>query len=191
MMQESKLTNFQMRELNKACRDGSSLPIQCPPTSSVRKKVQMPVRQPDKVLNPRNYSGGVRSKDTMEEMGAFEKPDYTPLPSTVPNSQKEKEKLANIMEFGEDLPKKKKKPVTPPPPPPKVDRFDELQKEVDDRKQFLEDMEALGQGKKFRTVIATEISQLVREMELIDRQRTAELERLLAAEEKKRHRDGS
>lgn len=32
--------------------------------------------------------------------------------------------------------------------------------EIEDRKRFLDEMEELGQGKKYRTVIATEISQV-------------------------------
>lgn len=31
---------------------------------------------------------------------------------------------------------------------------------IEERKQFLDDMEKLGQGKKYRTIIATEISQV-------------------------------
>lgn len=33
-------------------------------------------------------------------------------------------------------------------------------KEIEDRKEFLSDMEALGHGKQFRTIILTEISQV-------------------------------
>lgn len=38
--------------------------------------------------------------------------------------------------------------------------FFTVQREVEDRQQFLKDMETLGQGKKYSTVIATEISQV-------------------------------
>lgn len=34
------------------------------------------------ILNYRNYKPVLRTKEQMEEMGAFEKPDYTPLPNT-------------------------------------------------------------------------------------------------------------
>ena len=33
---------------------------------------------------------------------------------------------------------------------------------IEERQQFLDDMEKLGQGKKYRTIIATEISQVGR-----------------------------
>ena len=44
--------------------------------------------------------------------------------------------------------------------------------EIEDRRQFLEEMEALGQDKPYQSKIQTEISQRIRELELIDRDRT-------------------
>ena len=41
-----------------------------------------------------------------------------------------------------------------------VDGFDEILKEIEERKEFLEEMEALGQGKNYRTKLMTEISQV-------------------------------
>ena len=35
-----------------------------------------------------------------------------------------------------------------------------VQSEIDERRKFLEDMEALGQSGKYRSIIATEISQV-------------------------------
>jgi hypothetical protein len=40
-------------------------------------------------------------------------------------------------------------------------------------------MDSLGRGKEYRQQILTEISQIRREMELIDKHRTAELNKLL------------
>jgi hypothetical protein len=51
--------------------------------------------------------------------------------------------------------------------------------EIEERRQFLEEMEALGRGKEYRTRIATEISQKLRELEVIDQIRSAELQALL------------
>ena len=41
-----------------------------------------------------------------------------------------------------------------------VDRFEEVMKEIKERKEFLEEMEALGQGQKYRSKLMTEISQV-------------------------------
>lgn len=35
-----------------------------------------------------------------------------------------------------------------------------VQLEIEDRQRFLEEMESLGQGARYRTIIATEISQV-------------------------------
>lgn len=65
-------------------------------------------------------------------------------------------------------------------PAPELDRFDELVKEIQDRKEFLAAMETLGQGKQYRGIILAEISQKLREMEDIDRRRSKELRKALA-----------
>lgn len=79
-MQESKLNNFQQRQLNDRMRSGSSLPQACHPTTSAKPKRGAPKAAPPKVLNPRNYSGGVKSRDAIEQSGAYEKTDYKPRP---------------------------------------------------------------------------------------------------------------
>ncbi|XP_043542715.1 UPF0193 protein EVG1 [Chiloscyllium plagiosum] len=48
--------------------------------------------------------------------------------------------------------------------------------EIEERRQFLEQMESFGRGKEFRAIIQTEISQKLKEMEVIDRTRNHELE---------------
>ena len=53
-------------------------------------------------------------------------------------------------------------------------------KEIQDRKEFLAAMEALGQGRQYRSIILAEISQKLREMEDIDRRRSKELRKALA-----------
>ncbi|OWF53004.1 UPF0193 protein EVG1 homolog [Mizuhopecten yessoensis] len=188
MMKESKLTNFQQRHLEKTLRGGGSLPSNCPPTHSAQRK-KTPVSAPavSKVLNPRNYKTTIRTKQQMENMGAFEKPDYTPAHNTRGVSkEKEKARLANIMEFGQDIPPRdKRKQRKAPEPAPAVDRFDELQSEIEERQSFLREMEGLGKGAQFRTIISTEVSQLIREMEMIDKKKSAELERLIEAENRK------
>ncbi|XP_051817913.1 UPF0193 protein EVG1 isoform X2 [Antechinus flavipes] len=53
-------------------------------------------------------------------------------------------------------------------------------KEVRERQEFLAEMQALGQGKQYRGIILTEISQKLREMEDIDQKRNDELQKALA-----------
>lgn len=42
--------------------------------------------------------------------------------------------------------------------------------EISERQQFLEEMESLGQGREYRNRIMAEISQRVRELELIEKE---------------------
>ena len=56
--------------------------------------------------------------------------------------------------------------------------------EIEERRAFLEQMEALGQGGVYRTQIRTEISQRVRMLEVIDQKRSADLAALEAQQDK-------
>uniref|UniRef100_A0A9L0TTB9 Chromosome 28 C22orf23 homolog n=2 Tax=Equus TaxID=9789 RepID=A0A9L0TTB9_HORSE len=96
--------------------------------------------------------------------------------------EKEKRRLQNILATGKNPEEQKRKPppVQQEGPAPEVDRFEELVKEIQERKEFLADMEALGQGRQYRGVILAEISQKLREMEDIDHKRSEELRKALA-----------
>jgi len=165
-----------------------------PPTTSKTDHRAPRVAKPlPKVLNPKNCTDrGVRSKEQMEAMGAFVKPEYVPARGST-RSAREKEKLANIMAYGKDQPRipMKNIQVRLESPEPEPDRFDELQSEVRERQDFLKEMEQMGKGGEYRGMIAAEISQKVREMELIDKKRTAELQNLIAQEEAKKKKEAS
>ncbi|XP_017800796.1 UPF0193 protein EVG1 isoform X4 [Papio anubis] len=76
--------------------------------------------------------------------------------------EKEKQRLQNIFAMGKDPEERKRKapPARQEAPAPEQDRFEELVKEIQERKEFLTDMEALGQGKQYRGIILAEISQV-------------------------------
>nr|KAF6451829.1 hypothetical protein HJG59_001830 [Molossus molossus] len=97
--------------------------------------------------------------------------------------EKEKRRLQNILATGKDKEERKRKPppVQREDPAPELDRFEELVREIQERKEFLADMEALGQGRQYRGIILAEISQKLREMEDIDRQRSEDLSKALAS----------
>ncbi|XP_069764458.1 UPF0193 protein EVG1 isoform X2 [Narcine bancroftii] len=104
------------------------------------------------------------------------------------NLEREKHRLQNIMATGKDgpTPDKKQKPKEEERNKLQIDRFDELCNEIEERQQFLEQMESLGRGKKFRGIIHTEISQKIREMEEIDKRRSSELRQKVEMDERKR-----
>ena len=79
------------------------------------------------------------------------------------NSTKEKQKLQNVMAFGSEVeptPTMARSIPSCPEEETELDRFDEVLKEIEERREFLEEMEALGQGQKYRTKVMTEISQV-------------------------------
>ncbi|CAH1247337.1 C22orf23 [Branchiostoma lanceolatum] len=186
MMQESKLTNFQQRKLKETMKGGGTLPLNCPPTSSQRPQRPAAPVTPSKKVNPRTYLGR-RSKESCESSPAAQPEDYRPRPKKAVCTDKEKERLGSLMAYGEEPPE-----VTParmaellsPEPTVEKDRFEELQAEIEERTEFLEEMERLGRGKNYRTIIRTEISQKIREMEIIDRKKTEQLKKQIELQQK-------
>ncbi|XP_065066282.1 UPF0193 protein EVG1 homolog [Rhopilema esculentum] len=178
MMEESKLTNFQRRKLQDDMKSGKSLPVQCLPTSSTSAGAKGKPKEPKcKKTGSRQFCySGKRRKEIIDILKERNKDDYRPVGGKI-ITEKDKEKLQNIMAYGKDSPQheKSKRPVAVE-DEPEIDRFEEVMAEIEDRRKFLDEMEALGQGKKYRTIIATEISQKIRELEIIDKERSEELE---------------
>ena len=74
----------------------------------------------------------------------------------------EKQKLQSVMAFGTDAePRPVQRVPVVEPEEEEADRFDEILQEIEERREFLDEMEALGQGQKYRTMITTEISQVL------------------------------
>uniref|UniRef100_A0A8C7CSW5 Uncharacterized protein n=1 Tax=Oncorhynchus kisutch TaxID=8019 RepID=A0A8C7CSW5_ONCKI len=90
--------------------------------------------------------------------------------------EKEKRRLQNILATGQEEPR----PSRPrnisldQGPEEERDRFQEVLDEIEERKEFLEEMTALGKGRQYRNIINTEISQKIHELEVIDKARRAE-----------------
>ncbi|XP_069855588.1 UPF0193 protein EVG1 isoform X1 [Dipodomys merriami] len=180
MMKESQLTNLQQRHIMDTIKRGDPLPLQCNLTSSQRR---CSVKQPTSshlppILTARS---GLRPASVCQANGAYNREQFKPRATR--DLDKEKRRLQNIFATGKDQEERKKKepPVQQQDPGPEVDRFEELVKEIQDRKEFLTAMEALGQGKQYRGLILAEISQKLREMEDIDRKRSKELSKVLTS----------
>uniref|UniRef100_A0A8C9KWS3 Chromosome 22 open reading frame 23 n=1 Tax=Panthera tigris altaica TaxID=74533 RepID=A0A8C9KWS3_PANTA len=122
----------------------------------------------------------LRPASVCQAGGAYSREPFKP--QATRDLEKEKRRLQNIFATGKDSEERKRKPppVRQEDPAPELDRFEELVKEIQDRKEFLADMEALGQGRQDRGIILAEISQKLREMEDIDHKRSEELRKALA-----------
>ncbi|XP_046855827.1 UPF0193 protein EVG1 homolog [Xenia sp. Carnegie-2017] len=183
MMQESKLTNFQRRQLNERLREGESFPTNVNPTTSARKEQANASKTAGttKNVNHKSLNGGKRTQAEILRRKEFDDDEpYRPLPGKC-ITEKDKRILQNKMSYGDEGAALIEQ--TPQPQnisrggrlEPEIDRFDEVVELIEERKQFLDDMEKLGQGKKYRSLIAAEISKGIRELELIDKKRTEEL----------------
>ncbi|NWS68235.1 EVG1 protein, partial [Crotophaga sulcirostris] len=174
MMEESKLTRFQRRSLMDCVKRGDTLPLQCHPTSYKEPSPAVPALSPP-VFQPSRLPAKpqLRPAQVCRAGDAYVREKFRPLPRR--DLEKEKERLQNILATGKDVVehKVKRTPVqTKKEEIPEPDRFEELVNEVQERKEFLAEMEALGQGKKYRSIVLTEISQKMREMEIIDKKRS-------------------
>ena len=173
MMNESKLTNFQQRTIKDSMKDGYCLPTRVNPHHSK----DGPSTRDKKKIKSTARPSRMKSKVTIDdEIANDETEPYRP-PVPTYNSQKEKERLNDILVFGTDKPFKRPKPVLAP-PKPKKDRFDEVMEEIEERRRFLKEMESLGQGDQYKVSVETEISQYIREMEIIDKRRNSELQNM-------------
>jgi len=177
MMEESKLTNFQRRKLNESVNDNKSFPITLPPTSTIKAKHVVQAVAPKSQTMRGKKLVAIRTKEAIQESGAYDRDKFKPKPTK--SLEKEKDRLSNIMAFGEEVEPPNKVDVLQKyqkklEEKPQVDRFDEILEEIEERKSFLRLMESSGQH-QYRALISTQISQLIREMEIIDAKRNLQL----------------
>uniref|UniRef100_A0A8C4U2A7 Chromosome 22 open reading frame 23 n=1 Tax=Falco tinnunculus TaxID=100819 RepID=A0A8C4U2A7_FALTI len=182
MMEESKLTRFQRRYLMDCVKRGDTLPLQCHPTSSKEPVPAAPAFSPP-VCQPSKLSAKphLRPAKVCQAGDAYTREKFKPQARR--DLEKEKQRLQNILATGKDVVEHNVKQMlvqTKEEEIPEPDRFEELVNEVQERREFLADMEALGQGKKYQTIVLTEISQKMREMEIIDKKRSEEMREIMA-----------
>ncbi|XP_074083002.1 UPF0193 protein EVG1 isoform X2 [Macrotis lagotis] len=171
------------QETCQLLKGGESLPAQCYPASGQKpapKRVNHFCLPP--ILSSRPH---LRPAEVCQASEAYTRDQFRPKPGR--DLEKEKERLQDIFANGKDATEKRKKkqaaqPAEPPPSDPEPDRFEELVKEVQERQEFLAEMQALGQGKQYRGIILTEISQKLREMEEIDQRRNEEFQEALRSQ---------
>ncbi|NWV08723.1 EVG1 protein, partial [Ptilonorhynchus violaceus] len=178
MMEELKLTHSQRRYLMDCVKRGDALPLQRLPPSG---KQPVPASHPP-ACQPHRLPARplLRPAKVCQAGDAYTREKFKPQPTR--DLEKEKRRLQNILATGKDemeekveqvLIQKKEEEIAEP------DRFEELMNEIQERKEFLAEMEALGQGKKYQGIVLTEISQKMHEMEIIDKKRSEEMRRIM------------
>jgi len=186
MMKESRLTNFQQRKLKESVSSSKPLPTKVPPTNSYKPKVTQTDLPARKTFTMRGQPvKNVKTKEMIEGSGAYKRDKFIGRPTV--SMEKEKSKLSNIMAFGKDIEPLTKNEILKKHreemersfvETQQVDRFDEIQREIEERRQFLQLMIRAGKSGEVTSLINSQISKLVREMEVIDRRKNEELERL-------------
>ncbi|NWR78301.1 EVG1 protein, partial [Centropus unirufus] len=174
MMEESKLTLFQRRFLMDCVKRGDTLPLQCHPTSSKEPASPAPAFSPPVCQRSRlPAKPHLRPAELCRAGDAYTREKFRPQARR--DLEKEKERLQNILATGKEVvePEVKRMPVRRKEEEiPEPDRFEELVNEIQERKEFLAEMKALGQDKEYRNIILTEISQKMHEMEILDKKRS-------------------
>ncbi|KAL4647865.1 UPF0193 protein EVG1 [Arapaima gigas] len=181
MMQEAKLSHFQQRQIISQLQNGGALQLSYKPTSSAtctqpNSSAKQTYRLPSRPQK--------RSAEMCRAGDSYTREKF--LPSATRDLEKEKRRLQNIFATGNE---KSDTPLLCHLPDERedeeeTDRFQDVLDEIEERKQFLEEMTALGKGKYYRNIISTEISQKVRELEIIDQARCMELKMLMDSKEK-------
>ncbi|XP_055080131.1 UPF0193 protein EVG1 [Periophthalmus magnuspinnatus] len=173
MMQESYLANGQKRQIRECLKNGLPLHMVCasnPPPPPPQSKPTQPTsrRLPNKPQK--------RSADQCKAGDSYVREKFRPGPTR--DHEKEKRRLQKILEMGKDEPKvtiKQQPPIAE--APEQKDRSHEILEEIEERCQFLEDMASLGQEQQYVNVINTEISQRIRELELLNKSSSETSER--------------
>ncbi|XP_033370116.1 UPF0193 protein EVG1 isoform X1 [Parus major] len=157
-MEELHLTHSQKRYLMDYVKRGDALPLQrFPPSSKQPVHVSYPAACQPCRLPARPL---LRPAKVCQAEDAYTREKFKPQP--IRDLEKEKRRLQNILATGKDevedkvkqvFIQKKEEEIAAP------DQFEELMNEIQERREFLAEMEALGQGKKYQGIILTEISQ--------------------------------
>ncbi|NXP11160.1 EVG1 protein, partial [Thinocorus orbignyianus] len=181
MMEKSKLTHFQRRYLMDCVKRGDALPLQCHLISSKEPAPAVPALSPA-VCRPIRLSAKphLRPAKVCQAGDAYTREKFRPQARR--DLEKEKQRLQNILATGKDVVEcnvKQTRVQTKKEEIPEPDRFEELVNEIQERKEFLAEMEALGQGKKYQSIVLTEISQKIREMEIVDKKRSEEMREIM------------
>ncbi|NXY22235.1 EVG1 protein, partial [Atrichornis clamosus] len=174
MMEKFKLTHSQRRFLMDCVKRGGTLPLQCQPPSS---KPPVPACYPP-ACKPRRLPARplLRPAKVCQAGDAYTREKFKPQPRR--DLEKEKQRLQNILATGKDeveqvVVQTREEEI------PEPDRFEELMNEIQERREFLAEMEALGQDKKYQGIVLTEISQKMHEMETIDKKRSEEVRKIM------------
>ncbi|XP_074484984.1 UPF0193 protein EVG1 [Sebastes fasciatus] len=170
MMQESRFTNLQRKQINECLKNGASLPLTSDPTSSASPPQAKTSKSVQKHLPSKPQR---RSAESCRSADSYVREKFHPGP--LRDLEKEKMRLQSIMATGEEpTAASSHNACQNPEVAEQKDRYQEVLDEIEERRQFLADMSSLGQEKQYVNIINTEISQRIRDLQVLDKARREE-----------------
>ncbi|KAI3352824.1 hypothetical protein L3Q82_019400, partial [Scortum barcoo] len=181
MMQESRLTNLQRKQIDTCLKNGEALPLISEPSSSASPCQPKTSRSVQKRQSSRPQR---RSAESCRSGNSYVREKFQPGPikSFSPlvifflhfnpgDLEKEKRRLQNLLATGQEEPTAPSVSKCKDPGEGR-DLYQEVLDEIEERRQFLADMAALGKERPYVGIINSEISQRIRELELLDKARS-------------------
>ncbi|XP_028454806.1 UPF0193 protein EVG1 [Perca flavescens] len=179
MMQESKLTNLQRKQINECLKNGAALPLTSESTSPASAPQPKTSKSVQKRLpgNPQR-----RSAESCRSGNSYVREKFHPGP--IRDSEKEKRRLQNILATGKEEPTvaafQNVRACRNLEVAEQKDEYQEVLDEIEERRQFLADMTSLGLEKQYINIITTEISQRIRELQVLDKARSPNKDEMMS-----------
>ncbi|XP_039669548.1 UPF0193 protein EVG1 isoform X2 [Perca fluviatilis] len=179
MMQESKLTNLQRKKINECLKNGAALPLTSESTSPASAPQPKSSKSVQKRLpgNPQR-----RSAESCRSGNSYVREKFRPGP--IRDSEKEKRRLQNILATGKEEPTvaafQNVRACRNLEVAEQKDEYQEVLDEIEERRQFLADMTSLGLEKQYINIITTEISQRIRELQVLDKARSPNKDEMMS-----------
>ncbi|KAL7733993.1 hypothetical protein ACLKA6_011687 [Drosophila palustris] len=157
LMKESKMSMVMRKQINESLRNGEPLPLPKPPRPNTNNDLD---KETQAILE-RARNAKRKTMQQIEASGAYEKSYFRPKPDNRMVGDKAKARLQFTM-AGVDLPDPAVKPLRRSREDRLVteeDIINELLDQINERADWLAEMEALGQGKKYYPEIRDQISE--------------------------------
>ncbi|XP_055909941.1 UPF0193 protein EVG1 homolog isoform X2 [Eupeodes corollae] len=172
LMEESKLSMQIRKQINYHLRNGDPLPARPPPIKTTPKNMDDNTRALYIIQKAR--AAKKKSLNSILASGAYEMPRYRPNPDGKMPSNKAKLKLQEVMSgirHSEVCLKPKKRPeqIEEDSYDPE-DLINELLDQINERADWLAEMEELGEGKKYRDDIKSQIADRLRKIKMLEKQ---------------------
>uniref|UniRef100_A0A1A9WFB3 Uncharacterized protein n=1 Tax=Glossina brevipalpis TaxID=37001 RepID=A0A1A9WFB3_9MUSC len=167
LMKESKMSMLMRKQIDSHIRNGEPLPKPKPPRVNTSMD---PDKEAFEILK-RARNAKRKSLAAIKASGVYDMPRYRPKPNDKMPSEKAKKLLQEAMSglcISETTLKPIRKPKSKTTDITNDDIINELLDQIDERAEWLAEMEELGEGKKYRDEIREQIADILRQIKLLE-----------------------